>query len=312
MKEKNKIDWSKGDHKKAIIEQRKNLWKEDTLKMIADWLPLKPEMIMLDVGCGLGYNGFTYWKYFGKNGVYLGVDISEDLIKEAKTLAKEWALGGKAEFKLGSVYKLPFKDNSADITICQTLLMHLKEPKKSLQEMKRVTKHGGLIVCVEPDNLSNSMRIGYSSLPELTTEQKILLHRVHFIVYEGHKKLGFGDYAIANKIPKMMSDLDLYEIDIICNDKCFFLIPPYETEEQQRIIEKIQKNINKKDTKDYYLEGFKDKFFAGGGSKYLYYKYKRFIKEHNWKAQMKEQLSKKSFYRFGGASFFYVIRGKKK
>ncbi|MFW9904005.1 MAG: methyltransferase domain-containing protein [Candidatus Thorarchaeota archaeon] len=52
---------------------------------------------------------------------------------------------GKGEF-------LPFSSNHFDITLCHYFLMWVKEPLIVLNEMKRVTRMGGWIVCfAEPD-----------------------------------------------------------------------------------------------------------------------------------------------------------------
>ncbi len=76
------------------------------MEKLAKWLDLKQRMKVADIGCGLGYLGWTYWKYFGDNGSYIGVDISEKLIKEAKELSKDWAINGKADFINGDAYNL--------------------------------------------------------------------------------------------------------------------------------------------------------------------------------------------------------------
>lgn len=59
--DKKKIDWSKGRWKEMLIEQRKFMWHKDTIDKLAVWLELKPGMTAVDVGCGLGNLGYTYW-----------------------------------------------------------------------------------------------------------------------------------------------------------------------------------------------------------------------------------------------------------
>ena len=46
--------------------------------------------------------------------------------------------------------------------------MHLEEPGKALAEMKRIVKPGGIVICMEPDNLSNSMRVSYNSVHQFS------------------------------------------------------------------------------------------------------------------------------------------------
>jgi ubiquinone/menaquinone biosynthesis C-methylase UbiE len=106
------VDWGKGHRREALIWQRKGLWREDTLRILAAWLGLKPGMTALDVGCGLGYLGYTWWPFFGHGGRYIGVDISEELIADAQTSARDWADGGQTCFVCGDAYDLPVEENS--------------------------------------------------------------------------------------------------------------------------------------------------------------------------------------------------------
>ena len=161
MKKCKKVDWSKGKWKDMLIDQRKFMWKDDTLDKLVKWLKLRQGMTAVDVGCGLGYLGYTYWPHFGKGGTYFGVDQSKGLIKEATLLSKKWAKGGKAKFIQADAYNLPFPDNFTDWVMCQVILMHLEKPKKALEEMVRIVKPGGLIMCNEPDNLSTMLSKPY-------------------------------------------------------------------------------------------------------------------------------------------------------
>ena len=72
MKNGKPIDWSKSRWKKMLIEQRKFLWPPETIERYAKWLNLKQGMTAIDVGCGLGFLGYTYRPHFGKGGKYIG------------------------------------------------------------------------------------------------------------------------------------------------------------------------------------------------------------------------------------------------
>jgi len=108
---------------------------------------------ILDAGCG---EGFTMNKLVNlKIGKKIeGVEYSEDSIRYGKKLFP------KLMIKQGSVYDLPYKNNSFDLIICTEVLEHLEEPSKALQEMLRVTKKY-LIVSVPNEplfRLSNFLR----------------------------------------------------------------------------------------------------------------------------------------------------------
>ena len=94
--------------------------------------PLKAETI-LDAGCG---EGFTMDKLL-KSGVgkkIEGIEYSKDAISFGRKLFP------KLTFREGSVYELPYKNNSFDLVICTEVLEHLEEPAKALTEMLRVSK----------------------------------------------------------------------------------------------------------------------------------------------------------------------------
>lgn len=111
--------------------------------------------------------------------------------------------------------------------MCQTLLMHLKEPEKALAEMVRVTKPGGLVMCQEPDNLSSALTKGYSSLPEWTVKERLFLNKISLHWHQGRLNLGRGDSNIGPQVPGRMKAAGLKDIDIRMNDKVYLLQPPY-------------------------------------------------------------------------------------
>jgi len=217
----NKIDWSDKDWKKFLTEYRDQMWLPDTVKKYAKWLNLKQGMKVADIGCGLGFLGLTYWKYFGRNGVYCGIDISANLINEAKDISKKWAKQGEAIFQVGDAYNLDLEDNSFDLVMCQTLLMHLDKPIKAITEMKRILKPGGTIFCMEPDNLSTTVNPNYSSYEKLTLEEQLVNYKINFYRFKGKKKQKLGDHTIGNKLHMLLHKSSFTEIDLRKKRPCY-------------------------------------------------------------------------------------------
>ncbi len=85
---KDKIDRTEDCWKDMLAYQRESMWLTDTLDKLAAWLELKPGMFAVDVGCGLGYLGYTFWPYFGKGGRYFGVDAAFELLPDAARAAE--------------------------------------------------------------------------------------------------------------------------------------------------------------------------------------------------------------------------------
>jgi SAM-dependent methyltransferase len=270
MTDKNdRIDWSEERWREMLIHQRKFMWYEDTLDKLALWMGLTPGMTAVDVGCGLGYLGFTYWKYFGEHGYYYGVDQSANLLADAGKLAAEWAVGGHADFTVGDAYALPFPDGFSDWTMCQTLLMHLADPECALREMIRVTKPGGLIMCNEPDNVSSELTKGYNSLPDFTLEEELLSAKVTLLCNKGRIALGRGDNSIGARLPAMMKELGLTGVDIRLNDRVYHISPPYDSPMEQHWLEMEKKQVQDMEDEEkrrFWIERGREEFLAGGGN----------------------------------------------
>jgi ubiquinone/menaquinone biosynthesis C-methylase UbiE len=310
-----KIEWSDKTWKEIIIEQRKRMWLPDTVKKLAKWLNLKPGMMVADIGCGLGYLGWTYWKYFGNNGSYTGVDLSEKLIKEAKDISEEWANGGKAYFQTGDAYKLDLKDNSFDAVMCQTLLMHLENPEKAISEMFRILKPSGTILCKEPDNYSNSLMQGFSTLPDITLEEQLIIHKIRFYYIKGRKKLKRGDAAIGIILPMLLHKAGFINIDIRNNDKATYMIPPYEQDFQKLAVKNLHKRKSKNSISEqkFWRNRMKEEVIAGGGTAYLLRKYYSLYDrraERNRK-KAKKQIKNAEFFSCYGPGMFYAVKGTK-
>jgi len=84
------------------------------------------------------------------DGRVTGVDINPDILPRARAVA-EMAGIKNIEFQQGDVYKLPFADETFDITFCHQMLTHLKAPWDALREMIRVTKPSGIVAAREGD-----------------------------------------------------------------------------------------------------------------------------------------------------------------
>ncbi len=303
-----KPDFSKGRHRAMLTWQRQRMWSDEAIERLANWIGLKPGMSALDVGCGLGFLGYTFWKHFGVGGRYTGVDIREKLLVEAREASSEWATDGVAEFVVGDVYKLPFADATFDWVACQTLMIHLVNPEDALGEMRRVLKPGGLFTCIEPDNLRPSLVSVASSLPKLDLERQLLWHKVNIIANEGRIKLGRGDAGIAPMLPHLMTVSGFKEIDIRMRDTVSFLEPPYETEQQRESIANLKTHWV--DDKNYHARSaeLRENFLAGGGDPEDFEKVAA-AGEQLRQAQLK-QMDEGTFF-ICGAYPIYVIKGRK-
>ena len=100
--------------------------------------------LILDAGCGYGAEA----SYLSKYGEVVGIDLSKNAIRTAK---KEYP---QSQFVLGSAIKLPFKENSFQITFSKDVLHHTPNRIGILSEMKRVTSTDGYIVVLESNAIN--------------------------------------------------------------------------------------------------------------------------------------------------------------
>lgn len=291
-----------------LIGPRKYLLHEDTLEQLASWMQLRPGMTVVDVGCGLGYLGYTYWPWYGEHGHYLGVDQSLDLLRDAQEATKNWVRDGRATFINGDVYQLPLIDDFADVVMCQALLINLEKPDTALAEMVRVVKPGGLVICQEPDNVLPRVGRNVLSIPELDLEDLLLYARVYLICNKGRIKMGCGDAAIGPKVPHMMKRATLIDVDVRLNDRGFYLEAPYDTPQQQHTLAVLKDHWLEGEGRKTWLAREKEHFLAGGGNIQDYNRYRTV--DDRIVSIILGQIADGVYYDCAATSFFFV-KGRK-
>ncbi|MFA6307308.1 MAG: arsenite methyltransferase [Patescibacteria group bacterium] len=97
---------------------------------------------VLDLGCGAGFDAFLAAKKVGDTGKVIGVDMTEEMIDKAKTLAEKYSYKN-TEFRWGEIENLPIADNSIDVIISNCVINLAPDKLKVFQEAYRVLKTGG-------------------------------------------------------------------------------------------------------------------------------------------------------------------------
>ena len=114
---------------------------------------------LLDVGCACGHYYRSIKKRVKKNFFYTGTDPYEIFLDKAKIA---WRNDANVNFLKGNIYKLPFKKNQFDLTICSNVFIHLNKIKKPLQELLRVTK-GTIIIRTVVYDVSYKVQLVYNN-----------------------------------------------------------------------------------------------------------------------------------------------------
>ena len=125
---------------------------------------------VLDVGCGEGRHIFgSLQEYTDVHCVGLDQDIpSLNKCKEGLDFFKELNTRSTV-FMQGSVYKLPFEENSFDLVICSEVLEHLDDYHAAIDEIYRVLKPGGKFLpsvpSFWPEKICWTLSSGYQRMP---------------------------------------------------------------------------------------------------------------------------------------------------
>ena len=287
-------------------EARDYWWNDDYLELLANRLDFDSYKTMIDVGCGQGHMSFKLEKYLGTDARVFGVDLEEEWIKIANQKAEKRSDSERFNFQPGDAYQLPFEDNTADITICQTVLIHLEDPLSAIKEMKRVTKPGGLIVALEPNNLINSLT--FDSISAIDDDVEDILSMVEFELrmQKGKRALGEGFSSIGDVVPEYFKKAGLKDTQVWIGDEPMSIIPPYDTPKKKSRANELITWIKSGQVEHDYDQNLKY-YLAGGGDKENFNRYWQKLKVRT--EELLERLEKEEYITAGGA-LLYIIAAK--
>jgi ubiquinone/menaquinone biosynthesis C-methylase UbiE len=204
---------------------RETWWRKDFLSFVSKQRGFDQARRILDVGCGAGHWGRTLSQVISPGALIAGVDIESKFIERSQELGRAFGLSN-TDYRVGSAEEIPCSDSSFDLVTCQTVLIHVRDPLRVLREMKRVLKPGGVLLLAEPNNLTWYFS---SLLAEPRPEWSVVLRLVDFYhtCLLGKKELGMGDSSVGERLPELVSQLGLAEIQVAINENCPSLYPPY-------------------------------------------------------------------------------------
>jgi SAM-dependent methyltransferase len=211
-------------------------WNLDHVEVFARRAGFDSVRSVLDVGAGVGHWGRLLSHVLSPDATCIGVDREPRWVEEATGRAAEAGLGERYSYREASAEALPFDDGSFDLVTCQTLLMHVPDPRGVIGEMVRVTKPGGLVVVAEPNNRVLTL-LDSSTSAEWSPEQRLDLVRFVLTCEQGKIALGEGHSSIGDLVPGYFAGAGLQDIQACQSDKVSLMVPPYEGDDQQAIKE---------------------------------------------------------------------------
>ncbi|MBI2129654.1 class I SAM-dependent methyltransferase [Candidatus Woesearchaeota archaeon] len=129
---------SRFKHANPVIKYISNHRKRAILNLLSP----KNTDKMLDAGCG---SGIILREI--KEGSVIGIDCSATALRQARKNMQ----GKNTKLMMADVQKLPFKKNSFNKIICSEVIEHLPSPAKVIDEIKRVSKRGAIVIFTIPN-----------------------------------------------------------------------------------------------------------------------------------------------------------------
>ena len=108
-------------------------------------------MTVMELGCGSGAYTTYIARAIGEEGKLFAVDIQSAMLRQLeRKLSREENRDIKnIELRETNAYELPFADESFDLAYMVTVLMEIPDKGRSLREVKRVLKPGGILAVTE-------------------------------------------------------------------------------------------------------------------------------------------------------------------
>jgi 2-polyprenyl-3-methyl-5-hydroxy-6-metoxy-1,4-benzoquinol methylase len=161
-----------------------NSWlTADEQDRFLEWLDLSPQKILLDVACGAGGPALRIAATTGCSVV--GIDVHEQAVTTASSLAAQRGLAERAEFRsIDATGALPFPDASFDAVTCIDAINHLSDRPRVIAEWTRLLKPSGRLLFTDPITLTGP----------LTNEEVAVRSSAGFYLFVPH---GYDERVIA-------------------------------------------------------------------------------------------------------------------
>jgi arsenite methyltransferase len=120
--------------------------------------------VVLDFGCGAGFDLYVASRTVGKNGRVCGVDLTQEMVKLA---ARNLAAAGATNFEVKKIdsEEIPYPDNFFDVVTSNGVINLSPRKAACFRELYRVLKPGGRVQFADVV-LENDLPAGLADSPE--------------------------------------------------------------------------------------------------------------------------------------------------
>lgn len=120
------------------------------LRTISNNLNVGPGKTFIDLGCGRGGPGLWIARETGAN--YVGIDIVESAIEEAKRRIKDYKIKGNFDFRVGNIHSLNFPAKSFDGAISIEVLHYMPDMLVAFKQVARILRSKSFFVFTAWEN----------------------------------------------------------------------------------------------------------------------------------------------------------------
>jgi SAM-dependent methyltransferase len=139
---------------------RDHWWNDAFTAFLEETLRPRPGKRILHVGCGNGTAEVSLSRLRLSQVDLFGVDLLPERVRAALDVTR--GINARVGYAAADACRIPFPDGVFDSTYCVAVLQHIRDIPLALSEFARVTRAGGRVLVVEPDNAA---RYWFSSLP---------------------------------------------------------------------------------------------------------------------------------------------------
>ncbi len=129
---------------------REDWWDDQFTEFLTETLRPRAGNRILDVGCGEGLAEISIGRLHLSQVRLFGVDLVLSKVIAARQATA--AHNQRVRFAVADAGRLSFVDGSFDSIYCVAVLQHVRDVETAVGEFARVTRSGGRVVAVEPDN----------------------------------------------------------------------------------------------------------------------------------------------------------------
>lgn len=138
---------------------------------------VKPDFIVLDVGCGGGKTISRLAKKASQGKVF-GIDHSATMVEYSREANKKLIEQGRVEVVEGSVEKTAFKDEFFDLVTAVETYYFWPDLPKAFQEIRRILKAGGYLLIVSEMVKDGIYEVENAELIAKTHVRLLSLHEI--------------------------------------------------------------------------------------------------------------------------------------